>query len=277
MNRQEWSIVFARRAALRVLEPSARRAVGCAALLLGALACVSPAGSDTEALRGVNERLDAIAKRLEDVDRRLSVLVAREAVAGNARVPAAGPSRPVDIEVGDSPILGLSDAPVTLVEYSDFQCPFCAGANPLIKNLVEKYGEDLRVVFKHFPLSIHPAARPAAIASCVAQAQGRFWELHDVLLASYRTLQGTDEALASYAREAGLDVDRWIADRRAKAEECARRVDADIAQGRSIGVRGTPTLFVNGKRVQDRSMEAMSTMIEAALARATADARGTEP
>jgi protein-disulfide isomerase len=253
-----------------------QRTIACAALLVGAVACVSPAGRDTEALRGVNDRLDAIAKRLQDVDQRLSVLIARGGGAGNAAVPVANAGRVVDIDVGDSPILGPSNAPVTLVEFSDFQCPFCAGANPLIKSLVEKYPDEVRVVFKHFPLSIHPAARPAAIASCIAQEQGRFWELHDVLLASHRTLQGSDEALESYARQAGIDVAQWSADRRAKAGECSRRVDADVAQGRSIGVRGTPTLFVNGKRVQDRSLSAMSAMIDAALAQATADAGASQ-
>ena len=96
--------------------------------------------------------------------------------------------RVYSIPIDGSPIRGNPSAPITIVEFADFQCPFCAATSPLIQQTLETYGDQVRIVYKHFPLSFHRAARPAAIASMAAQEQGRFWELHDVMLESYRTL-----------------------------------------------------------------------------------------
>ncbi len=145
----------------------------------------------------------------------------------------------------DDPVKGGKDtALVTLVVFSEFQCPFCARINPTIEGLLAKYGDDLRVVFKHLPLPFHKEARPAAEASLCAHEQGQFWAFHDKLFANQRAL-GPDD-LAEAARAVGLDM--------AKYDECLRsgrtraRVDEDMALAEEVGARGTPNVFINGRK-----------------------------
>jgi protein-disulfide isomerase len=221
-----------------------------------ALACGQGSG-DMEEIR---TQLQQISARLESIEQTLSPLRA----AAEQQPPQEDFSKVYDIAVGDSPIKGDPNAPVTLVEFSDFECPFCARADPGIKELAAKYPQKLRVVFKHFPLSFHETARPLAIASMAAQEQGRFWEFHDVLFKNTGSLQATDAAIEGYAKSAGLDLARFKRDRQEKADAYNRRVDDEIALGNSVDVRGTPTLYINGKKVQIRSLEGMSQMVESA-------------
>jgi len=142
-------------------------------------------------------------------------------------------------------VLGPADAPVTLVEYGDYQCPHCRQVAPIVKELRDKFGPRLRYVFRHFPLApIHKDARLAAEAAEAAGAQGRFWEMHELLFARQGAL---DEGhLVEYAAELGLDVERF---RRDLAERThAGRVDHDLQSGRRSGASGTPTFFLNGVR-----------------------------
>jgi protein-disulfide isomerase len=228
-----------------------------AALAAGfALAC-GPSGRDVQEIR---DSLQQISTRLDAIEQLLSPLKA----AAQPQRPAEDFDKVHEIEVGESPIKGDPNAPVTLVEYSDFECPFCARADPGIQALAAKYPQKLRVVFKHYPLSFHATARPLAIASMAAQEQGRFWEFHDVLFKNSGSLQATDAAIEGYAREAGLDVERFKRDRKEKAQAYERRIEQDIASGNKVDVRGTPTLYINGKKVQDRSVEGMSAMVDAA-------------
>lgn len=222
-----------------------------------ALAC-GPSASDVQEMRA---QLEQISKRLESIEQILSPLKA----AAQAQPPQEDFDKVYEIAVGDSPIKGDPNAPVTLVEFSDFECPFCARADPGIKELAAKYPQKLRLVFKHFPLSFHEKARPLAIASMAAQEQGRFWEFHDEVFknASSGSLQASDSAIEGYAKAAGLDVERFKRDRKAKAEAYDQRIEQEMAQGASADVRGTPTLFINGKKVQNRSLEGMSQMVEA--------------
>ncbi len=223
-----------------------------------ALAC----GPSASEVREIRDSLQQISTRLDSIEQLLSPL---RAVA-QQRPPQEDFSKVYQIEVGDSPIKGDPNAPVTLVEYSDFQCPYCAKALPGIKELAAKYPQKLRVVFKHYPLGFHESARPLAIASMAAQEQGRFWEFHDVVFSNNSKLEATDDAIAGYAKAAGLDVERFNRDRKEKAEAYEKRVEKEIAQGNSVDVRGTPTLYINGKKVENRSLEGMSQMVEAAAA-----------
>ena len=148
------------------------------------------------------------------------------------------------IPTDGAPARGAAEdaALVTIVEFSDFQCPFCARANVVVDQLMEKYGADARLVFRHFPLPMHPDALPAAAASVAAQEVGKFWELHDLLFAGQEDL--SREAILAYAKEAGLDpgkVDKALDDEAARS-----RVADDQALGTKVGVGGTPTFFVNG-------------------------------
>jgi Na+/H+ antiporter NhaA len=142
-------------------------------------------------------------------------------------------------------IRGPDDALVTLVEYGDFQCPYCGRAEQAIRELLSSFDDDVRYVWRHLPLNdVHPGAQLAAEASEAAGAQGHFWEMHDSLLAHQSKLHEDD--IAAYARAIGLDVERLIKEIRHR--EHAARVTEDVASADESGVSGTPTFFVNGRR-----------------------------
>ncbi|MFJ4270306.1 Na+/H+ antiporter NhaA [Streptomyces coelicoflavus] len=151
--------------------------------------------------------------------------------------------RPVDPQRDH--ILGPPDAPLTLVEYGDFECPFCAHATGVTKELRQRFGDRFRYVFRHLPLTdVHPHAELAARAAVAAEAQGRFWEMHDLLYQHQDELEYEDTA--GYAADLGLDVERFLRD--LAAEETAVRVREDAASAEASGVRGAPTFFVGDRR-----------------------------
>jgi protein-disulfide isomerase len=145
-------------------------------------------------------------------------------------------------------ILGSKKAPVTLVEYGDYECPYCAAAHPVVKELQQHLGRRLRFVFRHFPLATaHPHAQHAAEAAEVAGAQGKFWEMHDVLFENQSALDDPD--LAEYAEALGLDLDQFV--RELTGHVHAAHVREDFLSGARSGVNGTPTFFINGTRHDD--------------------------
>jgi protein-disulfide isomerase len=142
-------------------------------------------------------------------------------------------------------ILGPRTAPVTLVEHGDYQCPYCGQAHAILRVLMGTLGDQFRLVFRNFPLqTVHPDAELAAEAAEAAGAQGRFWEMHDMLYENQDRLSEPD--LFSYAASVGLDMDRFADDLAAHAFE--PRVREDFASGVRSGVNGTPTFFINGWR-----------------------------
>jgi protein-disulfide isomerase len=145
---------------------------------------------------------------------------------------------------------------MTIVEYGDFECPYCGRLHPILDELLEK-NSDVRLVFRHFPLrTIHPRAFPAALVAEAAAREGRFWEMHDTLYDNQRFLTDTD--LARYADE--LDVEPWP-----DISEQAAPVTRDEESGRASGVRGTPTLFLNGVRYQgDMDLRSITKAVESA-------------
>jgi len=155
---------------------------------------------------------------------------------------AAVPIRP------DDPTKGKASAPVTMVLFSDFQCPYCARANPAVSEIESSYPNDVRVVWKHFPLPFHPNAMPAAMAAEAARLQGgapKFWAMHDKLFANQQAL--SEASYERYAGELGLDVTRFkrdLGDPKLRA-----RVEEDTKLAQQLGVNGTPTFIVNGERV----------------------------
>jgi protein-disulfide isomerase len=141
--------------------------------------------------------------------------------------------------------LGPADAPVTLVEYGDYECPHCGRAHGVVQSVRQKTGNRLRFIYRNFPLSkAHPHAMHAAEAAEAAGAQGRFWEMHDKLFENQQNLEDAD--LLRYAQEAGLDVGRFTQDMESHA--FADRVQEDFRSGMRSGVNGTPTFFVNDVR-----------------------------
>lgn len=142
-------------------------------------------------------------------------------------------------------IAGPDDAPVTLVEYGDFECPYCGMAHPIVKAAQRQLGDQLRLVFRHFPLAeAHPHARLAAQAAEAAGAQGQFWEMHDMLFEHQDALEPED--LIGYAEQLGLDKLQFT--RELKDGIYEKRVREDFRSGVRSGVNGTPTFFVNGAR-----------------------------
>lgn len=145
-------------------------------------------------------------------------------------------------------ILGPVDAPLTLVEYLDFECPFCAKATGTARELREHFGERLRYVVRNLPLPVHPHAEQAALAAEAAGLQGRYWEMHTHLFAHQNELELED--LVGHAADLGLDVERFLRD--LGDHEIARRVAADMASAEASGARGTPTFFVGTRRHEGR-------------------------
>ncbi len=164
------------------------------------------------------------------------------------------------IDISKAPLLGNPDAPVALVEFSDFECPFCGKVKPLIHELLEKNPETLKVAFKHLPLRMHAHARQAALAAVAAQNQGKFWEMHDAL---FDTEKLSPEAIDAAAEKIGLDMEQYKKD--IAAEETKQRLGEDVRDAQAAEVSGTPALFVNGVPVKQRSVEAVQAMIDEAL------------
>jgi len=156
------------------------------------------------------------------------------------------PENVYSVEVGNAPQIGPASAPVTVVVFTDFQCPFCRKASKMIEKLRLRYGDDVRIVFKNYPMQkLHPEVFFAHEASVGAHKQGKFWAFHDALFAHQGPL-GRSE-LENIARSVGLDLDAFNADLNRRAHKSV--VEADIKQGTALGVTGTPTFFINGRRV----------------------------
>src|ERR671937_946165 len=152
-----------------------------------------------------------------------------------------------DVDPGRDHIRGPDAAPVTLVEYGDYECPYCGQAEVVVRELLVSFDDDLRYVWRHLPLSdVHPHAQMAAEAAEAAGAQGAFWEMHDMLFAHQDELTRRD--LGAYAAELELDTERFWAELR--SHKHARRVADDVASADASGVAGTPTFFINGRRHQ---------------------------
>jgi protein-disulfide isomerase len=153
------------------------------------------------------------------------------------------------LPVGDRDhIQGAADAPLTLVEYGDYECPHCGRAYPIVKDVQRRLGKQLRFVFRNFPITnLHPHAEDAAEAAEAAGAQKHFWEMHDALFEHQSALD--DRHLSAYAAAIGLDVPRF--DRELGGHAHAKRVREDFSSGVRSGVNGTPTFFINGIRHDD--------------------------
>ncbi len=190
------------------------------------------------------------------VSRRLAAFAVRAAAAGKpeariraeldryAKEPPPVLDPPVKLNTAGAPFKGAANARVTIVEFSDFQCPYCAKAAVEAAQVVQKYPTQVKLVFKQFPLEDHSQAALAAEASLAAQAQGKFWQLHDKMYANFRSINRT--RIFAWATEVGLDVHKLKAD--LDSHKYAARVKAEEQEGEVAGVEGTPTFFINGKK-----------------------------
>ncbi len=247
----------------RSSSPPLRVTLGTRLTLAALLALVAGCDGSQETLRELRDQQREILTKLTALEQKVDRGGTRPAAPARASGP--NPSRTYALPIGASPSRGPADAPVTIVEFSDFQCPFCARSEGLVAQALQAYPTQARVVYKHFPLvSIHPQAMPAALATVAAQRQGKFWEMHELLFANQRALG--PEQVEEYARRIGLDVQRFKAD--IASDGVKAQVQEDIELARRSGVRGTPTVFVNGRLLQNRSLDGFKELIEPQLAAA---------
>lgn len=168
------------------------------------------------------------------------------------------------LPVNNSAIKGAEKAKVTITVFDDFQCPYCARLVPTLEQVLAAYPKQVRLVFKHFPLSMHKFANTAAIASIAARNQGKFWEMHDQLFANFSSL--TDGKIRELAESVGLDMKRF--DRDVANPALQQEVAADMQLGTTAGVRGTPAVYVNGMQLKDRSYNGFTQVIDGELKKA---------
>jgi protein-disulfide isomerase len=150
---------------------------------------------------------------------------------------------PESIPVAGAPVRGPANAKVTLIEFSDFECPYCTAAVKAIDELLKQYPTQVKLIYKEFPLEMHPHARLAAEAALAAQEQGKFWEMHDKLFANSRQL--SRDKIFALAKETGLDMKKF--QNEVDSGKFDKRIDSDIKDGVEAGVEGTPSLFLDGK------------------------------
>jgi protein-disulfide isomerase len=172
---------------------------------------------------------------------------------------------PIRVEVAATgPTKGPANAPVTIVEFSDFQCPFCSRLIPTLKQVEEKYGDKVRIVFRQYPLPFHQNAQKAAEASLCAADQGKFWELHDALFANQQAL--AVEQIKAKAAELGLSAEQFNSC--LDTSKHAAAVQADLKEGAAAGVSGTPAMFINGRFISGAvPLEQITSVIDDELRR----------
>jgi len=205
----------------------------------------------SEKLNQIADNQTQVLSKLEQLENKIQNMpagAAAPAAPGKQAQKGPQPGRPdpsatYKVPVGDAHTKGGDNALVTIVAWSDFQCPYCSRVNPTMEQLTKEYGDDLRVAFKHNPLGFHPRAKPAALAAEAAGRQGKFWEMHDKLFANQKEL--TDENFIAWAGEIGLDVEKFKKDMADPALD--KKATAHQQQGMTVGARGTPAFFVNGR------------------------------
>ena len=186
--------------------------------------------------------------------------------AAAAKPPGAG-TEVYKVAVGDAPTRGGNQPKVTIIEYSDFQCPYCGRVEPTLSSLLKDYGKDVSVSFKENPLPFHNNAMPAALAAEAARQQGKFWEMHDKMFASQQNLDRP--ALDKYAQEIGLNMGKFKEAMDKKSGEA--RIKADMAEAEKFGARGTPNFFINGRNFRGaQPIEAFKAVIDEELKKADA-------
>jgi protein-disulfide isomerase len=236
------------------------RTISTAAL---AVALALPGCAQKSDIEAVQTSQKEILAKLEKIEKDQATLLAKvNAPAAAGQRPQVDPNKVYEIPVADSAIRGPKDAPVTVVMFSDFQCPFCMQAVGIVDEVLKAYPKDVKFVMKQFPLrQIHPNADPAARAAVAAGKQGKFWEMHDELYKNGRNL--SPETIKGIAEKNGLDMKKFEADM--NSDDVKKQVDAELALGQKVDVRGTPSFFINGKIAQNRSVEGFKAQIDQEL------------
>lgn len=221
-----------------------------------------------ETLAQIGDKQDKILTRLDEIEAK----VGKAGPAAPAQPDRAQPARPdpkatYKVTLDGANAKGPDTAKVTIVEWSDFQCPFCKRVNPTIDQLVKDYGDSLRVAFKHNPLPMHNRAMPAALAAEAAGKQGKFWEMHDKLFDNGRDL--SDENIEGWAKELGMNVEQFKKDMADPALK--KKILDQQSQGATLGARGTPAFFINGRFLSGaQPVDAFKSIIDEEMKKAEA-------
>lgn len=200
----------------------------------------------------LKDRINGFLKE-QKKDELIDAYVAKATKSNPVEVYFKKPKMSISLDIGDSVTWGKNDAKVTIVEFSDFQCPFCSRGANSVDEIKKKYKNKVKIVFKHFPLPMHPDAKPASAASlCVTEIAGgkekgadKFWKYHDLLFKNQDKLDSA--SLEKYAKDVGVDTKKFKECFDSKKYEAA--VEKDLEYGEKIGVRSTPTFFVNGQLI----------------------------
>jgi len=188
-----------------------------------------------------------------------------QGAGGNARPapPQEDLSKVHDIAVAHSPIKGNKSAPVTIVEFVDFQCPFCARFHAPVTQILETYSGKVNYILKNFPLSFHPQAKPASKAAFAAGEQGKYWEMADVLLENGKVL--SEEKFEELAKNLGLNVKKFLKDYKEKDAQWEDYIQKDMALAQKVSVQGTPTFYINGRKTNARDFDGFKKEIDQIL------------
>jgi protein-disulfide isomerase len=215
-----------------------------AAVILGA-AVASGSWLVSRSLSESADRLEGIRVAMGEMKDAMAARPAAPAAAAAAAAPRRGPDpeRRYEIALGAAPVIGPEKAKITIVAFSDFQCPFCGRVTPTLEQVRKEYGEQVRIAFKHLPLDFHDKAPAAHAAAIAAGKQGKFWEMHDKIFANQQEM--SPQKYEQYAGEMGLDVDRFRKD--VASEEVQKAIAADKQEAAQLGVTGTPSFFINGR------------------------------
>ena len=222
------------------------------------------------------QQLSEILKSQKILEQRLTAIESQQAVVintlramqgGPRQVQAAPPSEDMDkvynIDIGHSSIRGNKDAKVTIVEFSDFQCPFSQRFHPAIPEVLKVYPKDVNYVLKDFPLQFHPQAKPAAKAALAAREQGKYWEMVELLFQSGQNL--TEDKFQELAKQLGLNVKKFMKDYKEKDADWEKLIAEDMAVANASAVRGTPTFFINGRKTNARDLPSFKAEIDRIL------------
>lgn len=209
---------------------------------------------------GGSADLSVLQQKLDQLNTKLAGLNA----------PAPTPQRPqedfdtkFEIPVDKAYVYGPKDAKVTITEFVDFECPFCSRFHPAVEQAANLFPEDVNYMIKNFPLSFHPNARPAAKVAMAAGEQGKYFEMADLLLKNQKNLN--EAAYLEYAQQIGLNVEQFKKDLAEKDVEYEAIINADMELGAKVGVRGTPTFYINGRKTRARDVNSYKAEIEQIL------------
>lgn len=231
-----------------------RFSIAAAAILAAGLVACNQASAGGAVSNNSAARIDALEKKVAEMEANMeAVSYILEKRAGmsieDAKKEMEEANKVWDIPVDESPVFGNTTNPkLTIVEFTEFQCPYCSRIAPVVKELMDKHADEIQFIYKNFPLSFHPNAKPAAAAAIAAQKQGKFWEYRYALAPHSRELG--DSIYVAVAKEVGLNIEQFEKDR-VLDDAMNARIDKDFQLGAKVGVQGTPNFYINGKR-QDR-------------------------